>query len=515
MLVRLLLIINLASPCAYASLRCVDIFSKNQVTPALYELEITPQYRDEVSKLKISEATGNQIISVPTTKYSNNSGRFEAQPDVPITEPGTYFYVAIRSGGSERITFKIIPQGPTESGMSTHRIIAKTIIDYRREEIRERVKDYEVSRDEALTYFEKNGFWEQVVGAGEIVVERPRKKLLLKDFNNRSGTYAPGSIHLEASLEAFLKYWNADTTGQLGISQKFTSADYSRTDKNHPNYIENPYEDVLHTIRYVELLGPDIFARVLREARDKDDFNKRLLTILPDVKASSAPRNTEIDLSSANTSSTPRRNIGRRPKLSNVRPLSIWQKGNWNESKLLRYLKSKENLEATEGLNAGSGEIRIEKAIQELNSLKEEGFLFASVQDFLSSFVRDPKFRTGMEFRLNVTYVEIVISINNAGKSYPGRFLFFDASAVREFLESSSGVGYQSSTGDYHTSLLKFAHENFGGTLRELRSGLIVQKLAEDGHVTYWDLPKPQYRKMETLELGDLQGSPERFPFSR
>ena len=139
--------------------------------------------------------------------------------------------------------------------------------------------------------------------------------------------------------------------------------------------------------------------------------------------------------------------------------------------------------------------IALEDAVIELNLLKERGYLFTSVEDYLSTFIGDPGFRSGMEFRLNITYVYVIIAVKHADRFYPVQFMLFDNKIKNNFFKSN-GVDFQTELGIFHSSLLKHIHEGkLGYTLYEERGGLIIQKLKNDNSLSYWDLHKSSYRQ--------------------
>ena len=291
-------------------------------------------------------------MQIPQVSWSKTSRTFEKIIDIPITKGGTFLYVATMNQNSENINFYIVPQIGL-NGVNSHRVIAKLIVDMRNEEIKEYMEDANVTKDKALSFFRKNGFWNKIVGAGEFVIEQPRKKLLLKRFNNRSSTYMPLSVHLETNLNSFLDYWNEDSSGNLSVSKNFSIEDYSKADKSHPNYIENPYEDVLHTIRYVETLGQEVFKKVLQISHNKKDFERHITKELSPFQKSLKNMGSEFDLYFGK-SIKKKRELGKRPSPSSFRKPSPWQKGKWTKSKLTKYLTSSINLEDTKHLDEPS-----------------------------------------------------------------------------------------------------------------------------------------------------------------
>lgn len=101
--------------------------------------------------------------------------------------------------------------------------------------------------------FFNEGF-KSVQGAGEFLIGSDG---LISTVNNRSGTFRPSDRNLEA-FSVWLK-------SKSLVTKRVQMDDYSKVGREHPNYVENPYLDELHTIALVEKIGKKKFSSLLRE----------------------------------------------------------------------------------------------------------------------------------------------------------------------------------------------------------------------------------------------------------
>lgn len=291
-----------------------------------------------------------------------------------------------------------------------------------------------------------------VVGAGEIIVREPGA---ISEINNRSGTFLPGTTHLNYTVARLREL------ELISDSRRIRIGDYSVVSENHPLYVKNSILDVSHTIVAVEKIGKKKFTKSLKAANP-----------LKEIRGLMAEQARPAGVPASKNRFIP-------PDPVTTGELKAYVEDHGYPIDMREARSENPQVEPAVSFKT------FENAFQ---TLRKDGQAFYDVEDFIRFYAKHVE--EGDE--INATYTQLEITTQVRSKE--------EAKAVTTFVVGLDRERVLITNDDYHNTYLEYWGEllnlenGWRGIYEHVRGGILIVKSKKSKKIDVWLMDQRVFR---------------------